>query len=137
MKNFIKNLIKYLGTKDAIFFATIFALIPMINHTAIVYQAAYDNEGWILSYVYSIALELAILLFVLRGRNKKKKFDYKPIFFMLVSIGVNACYYFNIPIWVDKLLLTIILPVTIALYSYEVVNDRKKIIVRRRPRKVT
>lgn len=141
MQQFTSRIIETLKTKEALFWAAILALYPMIKHTTAVYIKAFPGEKESLfdAWVYSIAVELAILLFVLRSgklttaqkeamKNRPwlaiDTFDKKPIFYAFTSILVNFCYYFDVPRTVSAITICFILPVTIAFYSYEVIKEK-------------
>lgn len=96
------------------------ALIAQIPHAAYVFDnIASDTSTWtVLGYSYAIALELAVLMFVVHGKQAES------YGFALASVLVNLSYYamhdvqlFSLqafPAW----LIAVMLPVAIARYSH-------------------
>lgn len=96
------------------------ALIAQIPHAAYVFDnIASEDETWtVLGYSYAIALELAVLMFVVHGKQAES------YGFALASVLVNLSYYamqgvqlFSVqalPAW----LVAFMLPVAIARYSH-------------------
>ena len=103
------------------------ALVAQIPHAAYVFTHIGDQkEGWFNffhGYSYAIALELAVLLFVVRNRQAES------YGFAAVSIAINLCYYamhnvtpFQLqafPAW----LVSVALPVAIACYSHDIAHE--------------
>jgi len=101
------------------------ALIAQLPHAADVFRLIVGGEGWAAvahGYAYAVALELAVLLFVVQRR------DAESYLFAAVSVLVNLSYYalhgidlFSVaalPAW----LVSIALPVAIARYSHLLVE---------------
>ena len=105
------------------------ALVAQIPHAAYVFtHIGAQEEGWFNffhGYSYAIALELAVLLFVVRNRQAES------YGFAAVSVAINLCYYamhnvapFQLqafPAW----LVSIALPVAIACYSHDIAKKQK------------
>ncbi len=115
------NVINWLRTPTATLIVLCSALLAQLPHAADVFRLIVMGEGlWpvLHSYTYAIALELAVLLFVVQRRNVES------YLFAGVSILVNLSYYhlhgvalFDVaalPAW----LVSIALPAAIAQYSH-------------------
>lgn len=120
-------MLEFLKSQTAILVVLALALIAQIPHASAVFIAAGQISGWFgitNAYAYAIALELAVLLFVVQGRKKES------YAFAAFSIFINLAYYsmyFNlftvaaIPCW----LISFGLPIAIALYSHSLKETPK------------
>ena len=119
------NIIAALRTPVATLAVLVAALLAQLPHAADVFRLVVHGSGlWQVahSYSYAIALELAVLLFVVQRRN------IESYLFAFVSICVNLAYYslhgvnlFSVaalPAW----LISIALPAAIARYSHLIVD---------------
>ena len=119
------NIIAALRTPVATLVVLVAALLAQLPHAADVFRLVVHGDGlWqvVHSYSYAIALELAVLLFVVQRRN------IESYLFAAVSICVNLAYYslhgvnlFSVaalPAW----LISIALPAAIARYSHLIVD---------------
>lgn len=119
------GLITWLRTPLATLVVLVAALLAQLPHAADVFRLLVHGEGWYAiahSYSYAIALELAVLLFVVQRRNVES------YIFAIVSVCVNLAYYalhgVNLftyqaaPAW----LISIALPAAIAQYSHLIVD---------------
>jgi hypothetical protein len=119
--NYRMNIIAWLRTPIATLIVLCSALLAQLPHAADVFRLIVVGEGWwptVHSYTYAIALELAVLLFVVQRRNVES------YAFAGVSILVNLSYYHlhgvqllsvaALPAW----LVSIALPAAIAQYSH-------------------
>jgi len=119
------NIISALRTPVATLVVLGMALIAQLPHAADVFRLIVGGEGWTAvahGYAYAVALELAVLLFVVQRR------DAESYLFAAVSVLVNLSYYalhgidlFSVaalPAW----LVSIALPVAIARYSHLLVE---------------
>ena len=119
------NIIAALRTPVATLVVLVAALLAQLPHAADVFRLVVHGDGlWQIahSYSYAIALELAVLLFVVQRRNVES------YLFAFVSICVNLAYYslhgvnlFSVaalPAW----LISIALPAAIARYSHLIVD---------------
>jgi hypothetical protein len=110
-----------LRTPIATLIVLIAALLAQLPHAADVFRLVVHGDGiWqvLHSYSYAVALELAVLLFVVQRRNVES------YLFAIVSVCVNLAYYalhgvnlFSVaalPAW----LISIALPAAIARYSH-------------------
>ena len=117
--------IAWLRTPIATLIVLVAALLAQLPHAADVFRLAVHGDGaWQVahSYSYAIALELAVLLFVVQRRNVES------YLFAAVSVCVNLAYYalhgvnlFTVaalPAW----LISIALPAAIARYSHLIVD---------------
>lgn len=117
--------IAWLRTPLATLIVLVAALLAQLPHAADVFRLAVHGDGiWQVmhSYSYAIALELAVLLFVVQRRNVES------YLFAAVSVCVNLAYYalhgvnlFTVaalPAW----LISIALPAAIARYSHLIVD---------------
>jgi hypothetical protein len=115
------NIIAWLRTPIATLIVLCSALLAQLPHAADVFRLIVMGDGiWatLHSYTYAIALELAVLLFVVQRRNVES------YIFAVVSILVNLSYYYlhgvalltvaALPAW----LVSIALPAAIAQYSH-------------------
>lgn len=117
--------IAWLRTPIATLIVLIAALLAQLPHAADVFRLVVHGDGiWqvLHSYSYAIALELAVLLFVVQRRNVES------YLFAAVSVCVNLAYYalhgvdlFSVaalPAW----LISVALPAAIARYSHLIVD---------------
>lgn len=108
------------------------ALVAQLPHAADVFRLVVRGDGiWATahSYSYAIALELAVLLFVVQRRN------IESYLFAVVSVCVNLAYYalhgvalFSVaalPAW----LISVALPAAIARYSHLIVDAAQQAAV--------
>ena len=120
------NIIAWLRTPIATLIVLCAALLAQLPHAADVFRMIVAGVGWpavLHGYAYAIALELAVLLFVVQRR------DAESYLFACVSILVNLSYYalhgiqlFTVaalPAW----LVSIALPAAIARYSHLLVEE--------------
>lgn len=120
------NVIAWLRTPAATLIVLCAALASQVPHAADVFRLIVQGEGWpavLHGYAYAVALELAVLLFVVQKR------DIESYMFAAVSILVNLSYYslhgvhlFSVaalPAW----LVSIALPAAIARYSHLLVDE--------------
>ena len=115
------NIIAWLRTPLATLIVLCSALLAQLPHAADVFRLIVMGEGlWpvLHSYTYAVALELAVLLFVVQRRNVES------YLFAGVSILVNLSYYalHGLHLWsvaaLPAWLVSIALPATIAQYSH-------------------
>lgn len=119
------GVIAWLRTPVATLIVLISALVAQLPHAADVFRLLVHGSGlWPIahSYAYAVALELAVLLFVVQRRNVES------YIFAGVSICVNLAYYAlhgvnlftfaALPAW----LISIALPAAIAQYSHLIVD---------------
>ena len=119
------NIIAALRTPVATLAVLCMALLAQLPHAADVFRMIVGGEGWLAvahGYAYAVALELAVLLFVVQRR------DAESYLFAGVSVLVNLSYYalhgidlFSVaalPAW----LVSIALPAAIARYSHLLVE---------------
>lgn len=117
--------IAWLRTPIATLIVLVAALVAQLPHAADVFRLVVHGSGiWPIlhSYSYAIALELAVLLFVVQRRNVES------YLFAVVSVCVNLAYYalhgvnlFSVaalPAW----LISVALPAAIARYSHLIVD---------------
>ena len=119
------NIIAALRTPVATLVVLVAALLAQLPHAADVFRLVVHGDGlWQVahSYSYAIALELAVLLFVVQRRNVES------YLFAFVSICVNLAYYslhgVNLFSWaaLPAWLISIALPAAIARYSHLIVD---------------
>ena len=117
--------IAFLRSPVATLAVLVTALVAQLPHAADVFRLAVAGEGLgatLHSYSYAVALELAVLLFVVQRRNVES------YVFAVASICINLAYYalhgVNLasieaaPAW----LISVALPVAIARYSHGLVD---------------
>jgi hypothetical protein len=125
MNNAGARAINFLRTPVATLAVLVTALVAQLPHAADVFRLAVAGEGLgatLHSYSYAVALELAVLLFVVQRRN------IESYVFAVASICINLAYYalHNVnlatidaaPAW----LISVALPVAIARYSHLIVD---------------
>ncbi len=125
MHNAGARAILFLRSPIATLAVLVTALVAQLPHAADVFRLAVAGEGLgatLHSYSYAIALELAVLLFVVQRRN------IESYVFAVASICINLAYYalhdVNLltidaaPAW----LISVALPVAIARYSHLIVD---------------
>jgi len=118
--------IAFLGTPLAALSVLVTALVAQLPHAADVFRLVVDGQGIyavLHSYSYAIALELAVLLFVVQKRN------IESYIFAVASICINLSYYAlhdvdllsldSAPAW----LISVALPIAIARYSHSIVSS--------------
>lgn len=94
----------------------ILALAAQMPHAAAVFARLAPGAGWLgaaHAAAYALALEGAILIFVMRGRR------WTSVGFAACSVAVNLAYYWPAFVAPAALLVSVALPVAIALYSHE------------------
>jgi hypothetical protein len=121
-------MIKVLRSQVATLVVLTLALLAQLPHAAEVFKEAGHASGvmgWLHSYSYAIALELAVLLFVVQGRRRES------YGFAFVSVLVNLAYYAErgplfsmdaLPAW----LISLALSIAIALYSHSLAHEEKE-----------
>lgn len=127
------SIISTLKSPNAVLCVLALALLAQMPHAADVFrlivkpESTEHNWQWLFSvahsYSYAVALELAVLLFVVLNRHVES------YIFAGASILINLCYYglssvhlFSLnafPAW----LISIVLPVAIARYSHAIVDS--------------
>lgn len=95
------------------------ALAAQMPHAARLFASLASGDGAIHSWLYAVALETAVLVFVVRGRRNVS------YMFAAVSVAVNLSYYAiaGVVLWdlqaFPAWLVSISLPVAIMLYSHD------------------
>lgn len=110
-----------LQSSNAVLAVLVLALLAQMPHAQhVFYHLGSDTGwfGWVQSWFGAVALEFAVLVFVVRGKQLESWG------FAVFSIAVNMVYYYDpaVALWVPRAtwLLSAGLPVAIALYSHEV-----------------
>ena len=118
-----KNITETLKSQNAVVAVLVLALLAQMPHAKYVFlDDSHDHSwfGWLQAWGGAIALEVAVLVFVIRG-NVRVSWG-----FALFSVAVNLIYYSepHIAWYVPRAswLLSAGLPVAIALYSHEVAH---------------
>lgn len=118
-------IIDKLKSSNATLGVLVLALVAQMPHAADVFRLIVHGDGLgsvVHSYSYAIALELAVLLFVVQKRHAES------YGFALVSIAMNLSYYYLHGVQllaasaIPALLVSIALPAAIARYSHAVVD---------------
>lgn len=105
--------------KNAVVGVLVLALLAQMPHAQYVFFSnSHDATwfSWLQSWGAAIALEVAVLVFVIRS-NTRVSWG-----FAVFSITVNLMYYYDVP-YIAPLLLSAGLPVAIALYSHEIADN--------------
>ncbi len=125
----MKSIIEILKSPNAVLGVLALALLAQMPHAADVFRLTVKGGNaniWTVvhSYSYAVALELAVLLFVVKNRH------IESYGFAVVSVFVNLSYYglhnvnlFSVSAF-PAYLVSIALPVAIALYSHVVADDK-------------
>lgn len=117
-------MIDFLRSKIATLCVLVLALVAQLPHAAEVFMQAGGVHGawaWVHGTAYALALELAVLLFVVQGHRGAS------YAFAGVSVLVNLAYYaervqlFSVH-GLSAWLISVALPVAIALYSHAVAD---------------
>jgi len=110
-----------LRTQDSVLAVLVLALLAQMPHAQHVFYGLSQDLGWfgwVQSWFAAVALEFAVLVFVVRGKTLESWG------FAAFSIAINLIYYYvpEVPLWMPRAtwLLSAGLPVAIALYSHEV-----------------
>ncbi len=110
-----------LQSSNAVLAVLVLALLAQMPHAQHVFFYLGTDKGWfgwVQSWFGAVALEFAVLVFVVRGKQLESWG------FAVFSIAVNMVYYYDpaVALWVPRAtwLLSAGLPVAIALYSHEV-----------------
>ena len=118
--------LRLLQSSDAVLAVLILALLAQMPHAQhVFYDLSKDLGwfGWVQSWFAAIALEFAVLVFVVRGKTVESWG------FAVFSVAINLVYYYNPEIvWYlpkSTWLLSAGLPVAIALYSHEVAGKHQ------------
>lgn len=105
--------------------AVIFALMTQISHASYVFRVIARGDSTIIntvsSYIFAIALELAIYIFTMKGKKQV------ALFFAIISTSINLLYYFYEPTlsreFIGMLVISPIIPMTIWFYSDLIKED--------------
>ena len=120
------DITKRLKSQNTVVGVLVLALLAQMPHAQHVFYAsshAHDWFGWVQSWGGAIALEVAVLVFVIRG-NIKVSWGFASF-----SVAINLMYYYNMSLapYLSPVLLSIGLPLAIALYSHEVADKGEKV----------
>jgi hypothetical protein len=116
-----------LRSPNATLAVLVLALIAQLPHAADVFRLIVHGVNWgatLHSYSFAIALELAVLLFVVQNRHAES------YGFAAVSIAMNLSYYYLHDVQLlhvaamPALLVSVALPVAIARYSHAVADGQ-------------
>ena len=119
------RILSTLKSSNATLAVLVLALLAQTPHAADVFRLIVQSEGWASvahSYSFAIALELAVLLFVVQNRHTES------YGFAGVSIAMNLSYYYLHGVHLialaalPALLVSVALPVAIARYSHAVAD---------------
>lgn len=118
--------LRLLQSSDAVLAVLILALLAQMPHAQhVFYELSRDLGwfGWVQSWFAAIALEFAVLVFVVRGKT------IESWGFAVFSVAINLVYYYSPEVvWYlpkSTWLLSAGLPVAIALYSHEVAGKHQ------------
>lgn len=115
------KVIEKLQTLSAVLGVLVLGLLAQMPHAQHVFFYLGTDKGWfgwVQSWFGAVALEFAVLVFVVRGKRLESWG------FAVFSIAINMVYYYDpeVALWMPRAtwLLSAGLPVAIALYSHEV-----------------
>lgn len=130
MQERLSRAIEFTRSQEGTLLFLICALVAQTPHSATVFHRVATSESWWLwawfhAYFFAIALEFAVLVFVVRGKAR--------LSWAFASFGVlmNLVYSYDVAYWslawrealpvvAGALISSIILPLAIACYSHEV-----------------
>jgi len=120
------KVIEKLQTLSAVLGVLVLGLLAQMPHAQHVFFHLGTDKGWfgwVQSWFGAVALEFAVLVFVVRGKQLESWG------FAVFSIAINMVYYYDpaVALWMPRAtwLLSAGLPVAIALYSHEVAGQGK------------
>lgn len=119
-----ETIIGFMSSRAFMFVFTLFALVPMVFHTQIVYLQHTVETNIFLAYTYAIVLDAATLVAVLRAKLNKSGIAWWAVLFATVSLGVNICFLFEVPAWVGRIIIAVMIPFTISFFSHEVARRK-------------
>lgn len=132
-KGKIEKLMDYIASLSFIGISAMLSLALMVGHTASVYLYKHTDPTWwdyIIGYSFGIAVDIGVLIFVLRGLRKA------AFAFTFIQVLINLWYYHGVisePYeWIWAVFLSVLLPGIIAIYSEQVHRDRNKEIEERK-----
>jgi hypothetical protein len=118
------DIVTWLQSKRVLVGVLVLALVAQMPHAQeVFYEMGRDHGwfGWVQSWFAAVALEVAVLVFVVRS-NVRVSWA-----FAAFSIAVNLMYYYDaLTPFVAPVLLAAGLPIAIALYSHEVAHEEGK-----------
>lgn len=123
----MKKLLEYIRGIHGIAIASFLSLFVMIFHSAWVYEALTHYTDWkwlslLQAGAFAIAVDMAVLIFVLRGRKRLS------MVFSILQIGMNLMYYYSHVEsgfeWLTAMFISVVLPLAIAAFSHEIATDR-------------
>lgn len=123
----MKKLLEYIRGIHGIALASFLSLFVMIFHSAWVYEALTHYTDWkwlslLQAGAFAIAVDMAVLIFVLRGRKRLS------MVFSILQIGMNLMYYYSHVEsgfeWFTAMFISVVLPLAIAAFSHEIATDR-------------
>lgn len=130
------RVLNFLRSQSATLSVLALALVAQMPHAADVFRLIVHGEnGWatLHSYTFAVALELAVLLFVVQNKQAES------YGFAAVSVAMNLSYYylhgvqlFNLAS-IPALLVSVSLPAAIARYSHAVVQSVQDILPEQPP----
>lgn len=129
MQQKLRDSIEFLRNREGLFLVLVAALIVQAPHSAEVFHRASTSQWpeplpWLHATGFALVLELAVLLFVVRGR---KELSWG---FASISVLMNVFYYYSnvwwvwvsVPVVVECIVISVSLPLAIAFYSHEVAD---------------
>lgn len=139
----MKDITNRLKSQNAVVAVLVLALLAQMPHAQhVFFNNSHDHSwfGWLQSWGGAIALEVAVLVFVIRG-NIRVSWG-----FAAFSVAINLIYYHDSSVaWYmprASWLLSAGLPAAIALYSHEVADNHDELVpimqqpVQPKPKKV-
>lgn len=131
----IAKILNYIKSNNGIGTFAILSLFVMLAHTATVFENLSHIENWfkkLQAYMFAIAIDASILVFVLRGRT------WLSTSFSIFQVVMNLLYYYDNAAmrkesgtagdginWIAAIFLSISLPIVIAAYSHEIAEGMK------------
>lgn len=125
----MKKIINWIKSESGIACFTVLALLVMIAHSAWVFEAIshfkdYSIASKIQAVAFAVSVDLAILVFVLRGRT------WLSIGFSIFQVMMNFLYYYerlNSGFdWFAAIFISFSLPIAIGAYSHEIASGAVK-----------
>lgn len=130
MRQHLSNSIEFSRSREGLFLVLVAALLVQAPHSAEVFHRISTSPWFVpISFAhaagYAVVLELAVLLFVVRGRTGLSWG------FASISVLMNIFYYYtdawwtlsSFPLVVQCIVTSVALPLAIAFYSHEVASE--------------
>jgi prefoldin subunit 5 len=124
----IEQLLNFVRSDNGVALFTLFALSVMIYHTGVAFYVESGKSGYISGFfasLFALAIDAAILIFVLRGNQMAHVFSVFQIVMNLIHFGeIQNTDWYNVSF--GAWFISFSLPVIISSYSHEVKKGKKE-----------